>query len=373
MSKVNKKVKKTCIIITILILLILLIIIVNPIKLYNKYQLRKLGYNDVSIQNILTTEYKKEILGSKYNKTLDIIFQSNEYNLDKFNIYKELNYTEIDNYTNVVNILIDKGYTKDELNLILEKNDNESIKDLLDLDYIESISDYLSVNYYISSNIKRYIEYQNNNNISKEKTILYVNIGLDNEFYTNTTNTSEFSYDMLVNKYHGVSDDFIPLNLVNVPDSYGKGEKLNEETLNAFIQMSDDCKKNTGYKLLVRSGYRDLESQQKTYNSYLKQYGKTYTENYVTHPGYSEHHTGLAIDIKASSSDVFINSKESKWTYENAYNYGFILRYQKEYENITGIKAESWHFRYVGLEIAKYIYENNISYEEYYVKFLNNK
>ena len=103
----------------------------------------------------------------------------------------------------------------------------------------------------------------------------------------------------------------------------------------------------------------------------LKSYGKTYTENYVTHPGFSEHHTGLAIDVRAESTDVFADSKESKWAYTNAYKYVFILRYKKSEEKITGIKYESWHFRYVGEEIAKYINENDMTYEEYYVRFLD--
>ena len=178
---------------------------------------------------------------------------------------------------------------------------------------------------------------------------------------------------MLVNKYHGLSNEFVPENLVDVPSDYGKNQKLNETTLKAFIKMSEDCKAATGNKLLVRSGYRDFQEQEKTYNSYLKTYGKTYAENYVTHPGFSEHHTGLAIDIKAESNDVFANSKESKWTYQNAYKYGFILRYKKTDENITGIKYETWHFRYVGEEIAKYMNEHEMTYEEYYVRFLMTK
>ena len=369
----KKKLKKKSIVIIVIIILIIVVEIVNPIKLYNQYQLRNINYNETSIDVILKNNLKKQVLELDYNKTLDIIFQSKDFKVENFDIYKELTYYELEDYTKNVNLLIEKGYNKDEINYILKSADNDSLKEFVKKDYIKDVSKFLEYDFSKLSYIDRYIKYQDEHNIDKELVVIYVNIGLDKKYYEDTTETDKFSYDMLVNKYHGVSEEFVPLNLVDVPSDYGKNQKLNEETLKAFIKMSNDCKAATNYKLLVRSGYRDFEDQEKTYNSYLKTYGKTYAENYVTHPGYSEHHTGLAIDIKAESSDVFANSKESKWTYENAYKYGFILRYKKEFENITGIKYETWHFRYVGEEIAKYLNEHEMTYEEYYVRMLENK
>ena len=369
----KKKIKKTSIVILIIILLIIVIEIINPIRLYNKYQLKNLGYKDTSSEVILNNNLKDKILKNKYNKTLDIILESQYFNVKNYEIYKDLEYIEIDDYTKNVNELIKKGYNAKEINLILKSATNETLIEFLEKDYIEDISKFLEYDFSLLENVERYQKYQDKHNIDKELVVIYVNIGLDKDFYQDTDETNKFSYDMLVNKYHGVSSDFVPENLVDVPDSYGKKQKLNETTLKAFIKMSEDCKAATGYKLLVRSGYRDLAEQEKTYNTYLKTYGKTYAENYVTHKGFSEHHTGLAIDIKAESTDVFANSKESKWTYKNAYKYGFILRYKKTDENITGIKYESWHFRYVGEEIAKYMNENEMTYEEYYVRFLLKK
>ena len=365
------KIKKKIIIPLVLVILIIIIILINPIRLYNKHQLKNLGYNETSINTILDNKLKDNVLKIEYNKTLDYIFSSKEFNKKNFDIYKELEYVELDNYVKNVNLLIDKKYEPQEINLILKRANNETIKEFIEKDHIDNISKFLEYDFAKLEYIDRYIKYQNENNIDKELVVIYVNIGLDKPFYENTTTTNKFSYDMLINKYHGISDDFEPENIVDVPSEYGKGEKLNEKTLEAFKKMSDDCKAATGYKLLVRSGYRDLKEQEKTYNSYLKSYGKTYTENYVTHPGFSEHHTGLAIDVRAESIDVFADSKESKWAYANAYKYGFILRYKKADEKITGIKYESWHFRYVGEEIAKYMKENDMTYEEYYVRFLD--
>ena len=371
MKNKKTKLKKRSIIAIVIILLIIVIEFVNPIKLYNKYQLKNLGFSDTSIETILKNGLKDKVLELNYNKTLDIVLESSDFKSKNFDTYKDLEYVEFDNYTKKINTLIDKGYDAKEINYILKSATNESLKEFLEKDYIKDISKFLQYDFALLSNLDRYITYQNENNIDSELVVIYVNIGLDKEFYEDVTTTDKFSYNMLINKYHGVSEEFVPENLIDVPNEYGKNQKLNEEALKSFIKMSEDCKAATNYKLMIRSGYRDFKEQEKTYNTYLKTYGRVYAENYVTHPGFSEHHTGLALDIKAESNDVFASSKESKWTYENAYKYGFILRYRKENENITGIKYESWHFRYVGLEIAKYIHENEMTYEEYYVRFLN--
>ena len=177
---------------------------------------------------------------------------------------------------------------------------------------------------------------------------------------------------MLVNKYNGLDKDFIPSDLVSVAKEYAidSKQKANREMYEAFIKMSDDCKKETGYKVIFRSGYRDYKSQEDTYNLFLKTYGKKYAEVYAAHAGFSEHQTGLAVDIKAESSNTFAGTKESKWLSKNAYKYGFILRYKKETEDITGYKYESWHYRYVG-SIAEKVYESNMTYDEYYIRFLD--
>ena len=88
-------------------------------------------------------------------------------------------------------------------------------------------------------------------------------------------------------------------------------------------------------------------------------------------PGYSEHQTGLAYDIGSKSTNVFANSKEYQWMKDNAYKYGFIERFTQKYENLTGFRKEPWHYKYVGKDIAKYIHDNNISFEEYYAVYLD--
>ena len=92
---------------------------------------------------------------------------------------------------------------------------------------------------------------------------------------------------------------------------------------------------------------------------------------FVSSPGFSEHHTGLAFDIGSTSSNIFAESNEYQWMLKNAHKYGFIQRFTKRGENITGFRSEPWHYRYVGEEIATYIYEHGITFEQYYVEFLS--
>ena len=200
-----------------------------------------------------------------------------------------------------------------------------------------------------------------------------VNLDLDKDDYTDTVNVDKFSIDMLVNKHRGLSDKFVPDDLVDIDKKYTNDEKLkiSRIALNSFIKMYNVAE-SEGYNLVINSAYRSYDEQVELTNLYLKSYGQSYVDKYVAKPGFSEHQTGLAFDIGSKNSRVFANSKEYQWLKENAYKYGFIYRFDSRYEDITGFRHEAWHYRYVGRNIAKYIYEhNNMSLEEYYVRFLD--
>ena len=147
---------------------------------------------------------------------------------------------------------------------------------------------------------------------------------------------------------------------------YGNGS-LNKEATKYFRKMVDDAKKGD-IKLWSVSAYRSYTTQRNIYNRYVKKDGVKKADTYSARPGHSEHSTGLAVDINtASSSRHFENTKEYKWLKENSYKYGFIERYLKGKEFITGYKYEPWHFRYFGEEVATKLYELNITYEEYLI------
>lgn len=102
--------------------------------------------------------------------------------------------------------------------------------------------------------------------------------------------------------------------------------------------------------------------QSDTYKRFLNLYGQEYAAKFVAEPGYSEHNIGLAVDFSAKGYSFFSDSPEHKWLLENAHKYGFIKSF----------KSESWHYRYLGVDVATYIHENNITFEEYYAMFLDN-
>jgi D-alanyl-D-alanine carboxypeptidase len=147
---------------------------------------------------------------------------------------------------------------------------------------------------------------------------------------------------------------------------------LRNEARLAFERMAIKAKEE-GYNIFAVSTYRSYNYQATLYNKYVARDGKDVADRYSARPGHSEHQTGLAVDVADSSLNfgTFGNTKEFAWMKENAYKYGFILRYTAETEWITGYLNEPWHYRYVGEDVATYIHSNPMTYEEYYVRFLD--
>ena len=132
--------------------------------------------------------------------------------------------------------------------------------------------------------------------------------------------------------------------------------------------------KESNLKIVISSGYRSYNEQKETYDSYVERYGAKKADTLAARPGYSEHETGLALDITTggATKDTFDTTDEFKWLQENSYKFGFILRYPKGKEKITGFDYEPWHYRYVGLDLAEKIYKEGITFDEYYAYYLAN-
>ena len=209
------------------------------------------------------------------------------------------------------------------------------------------------------------------------ETILYilVLIMLENsDFYKDIeTIYNPTSYDFIVNKNIKLTSDYVPNDLELIDLNYSCENKyLRKKAKIAFEEMAKDAK-NEGYTIIAVSTYRSYDYQEKLYNGYVKDKGFYYADLASARAGHSEHQTGLAFDVANSTLDYdnFEETKEFIWMKNNAYKYGFILRYPKAKFHITGFKYEPWHYRYVGSDIATYIYENNITLEEY--KLILNK
>ena len=370
------KLKKKSWIIALIVLVIIIIDIINPFKIISRYQLSKLKYSDSSINYIIKYGIKKAILNIEYNNFIDKNVANKEFDVNNISSYKNIKcYDDVCDVT-LANALILKGYDGEEISYIFRSGDLESINELLKVDKYENIKNYLSIDYSILSYLDRYIEYKELNICTYEEAILYVNLGLDDESDGYYHEIDKFSFTMLVNKRNKLSSTFVPDNLVNFDKElcYGKlGATGNQTMVTAFINMASSLNEETNLNIYIRSAYRSYKDQETTYNDYLKLYGEKYALEHVAKPGFSEHQTGLSVDIKASSSNTFKGTKEEEWLKNNAYKYGFILRYENKYKNITGYNEELWHYRYVGLEVATYIYQEKITFDEYYIRFVGNK
>lgn len=186
------------------------------------------------------------------------------------------------------------------------------------------------------------------------------------EDHNNTQNTgTDKPWNlMLVNKDNAIPDNY-DVNLVEV----GGGERVDERIYEPLMEMLEAAREgNWGELPMVVSGYRTQEKQQSLYEEKIAEYKEEgysdseavkQAEQWVAVPGYSEHQLGFAVDINGATYDVYL------WLQENSYKYGFILRYPGSKTDITGTAEEVWHYRYVGKEAAKEIYERGICLEEY--------
>ncbi|MGG3728361.1 M15 family metallopeptidase [Bacillus wiedmannii] len=190
---------------------------------------------------------------------------------------------------------------------------------------------------------------------------------------SNNIASSFASIQAVVNKEYGLPEDYKPEDLVvpNVPFSFsGTLEKsyLRKEAAEALERLFDLAKKE-GIQLNAVSGFRSYDYQKNLYANNVKRKGQEHTDRFSAKPGHSEHQTGLTMDVSSKSANnelelTFENTKEGKWLKENAHRAGFIIRYPKDKESITGYAYEPWHIRYVG-DIAESIYKKKLTLEEY--------
>ncbi|MGJ7921677.1 M15 family metallopeptidase [Neobacillus sp. LXY-4] len=180
----------------------------------------------------------------------------------------------------------------------------------------------------------------------------------------------------LVNKQYALPDGYLPNDLVrpNVMFSFGNQDieksYMRKEAAQALEKMFLDAQ-SSGLTLQAVSGYRSFERQVALFDAEVSRVGRDLAVQAVAVPGNSEHQTGLAMDISSESanlnlSEQFESTEEGKWLAANAHRFGFILRYPKGKEAITGYQYEPWHFRYVGEKAAKLIFKKNMTLEEYF-------
>ena len=192
-----------------------------------------------------------------------------------------------------------------------------------------------------------------------------------------TVNTDTSTVTYLVNREYPLPDDFVPESLTTpdvlfpFTDTSIDKAKMTPEAGEALAELFDAAYEEAGLTLYGVSAYRSYARQYTIYATNLAVYGIAHTNRYSAAPGRSEHQTGLSIDISCASEgfgleDTFADTPEGIWVAENAHRFGFILRYPEDKEDITGYNYEPWHIRYVGDELAEYLYRTGLTLDEYY-------
>ena len=179
--------------------------------------------------------------------------------------------------------------------------------------------------------------------------------------YSNTIKKTVYKHKSKVHGVTYIAGILIANNTYKLPKNYDPG--TNKKAYKAFKKMQSDARKD-GINLFIASGYRSYSYQKSLYNNYKARDGKEKADTYSARAGHSEHQTGLAFDINDPSSS-FENTKEAKWLASNCTKYGFIIRYEKSKEKMTGYKYEPWHIRYLGKDLAKKVKKSGKCLEEY--------
>ena len=285
-------------------------------------------------------------------------------------IYKDYKYKQTYEYK-----LLEKGYELKDVKELEKLYSNKRLDYILSIDINDNLIPLAQEKYYLDKNFLDYLKYIEENDSDIKTAILKINTHTNYGFYEHDIQATDYTNTIIANKFYTLKEDYIPENLVDISNlySWGVDNKATEETLNAFILMKQACENETGIKIMVNSSYRSYDEQKEVYDYYKKLYDETYADSIAARPGHSEHQTGLALDIFSYTDRLqktFKDGKTYEWLKDNAYKYGFILRYPEGKENITGFAFESWHYRYVGKDIAKIIYDNDLTYEEYYAYYI---
>ncbi len=289
---------------------------------------------------------------------------------ESLKIVDEFKYRETYEYK-----LTEINYSLDEAKKIIEILPNEKIEEILKKEYDETIPKIITEKYFLLKNFERYVEYKKSHEeTSYSDVIAIINVNASAGWY-NETRPSDPSkeYLVIVNKFYKLEPEYKRIDLKNVNLAYAYADnKAAEIVIENFEKMKNDLEKEIDVHLMINSSYRNYKNQEEVYNNY-KMVSFNYAEKYSVRPGHSEHQTGLAIDITSlenPSANAFVESDEYAWLKDNCYKYGFILRYPKDKEYLTGFSNESRHFRYVGKDAATVIHNENITFDEYYAYYI---
>lgn len=365
----------------IVIFLIPILCIVLLVMNFTNIRLRVKGYSKEDKQVVLQLSKKdiQDIL--KYDRVIDISKWDTVKNKSHYILYDEYArqnkkssvkdvVTYVDSYSKRMKDLNKLGYTS---KIVFQKSDIYTISNLdaLIKDQIpyKKAKKYLAIQGCQVTDIQKYIE----SGVSPLKAILKVSYpGIDSSQRDDRSYTIEDPSNLLILIKNGFSipANYTPSDLrdVNIPYESEVGQ-LRDEAATALENMYQDGLKE-GYSIAIKSSYRSYDTQQTIYNEYFAMYDADYAASLVSIPGSSEHQCGLSVDLTSQSVmdgsyGTFGETPDYNWVEQNAYKYGFILRFPENQGSKTGATNEPWHFRYVGKKAAKEIYEKGWVLEDY--------
>lgn len=295
-------------------------------------------------------------------------YQNNFKKLSKQEVIKYIDTFYQDYYEALTKL----DYSYNNIMALMKSATLDNFKMLVDNQYsYKTISPYLNIKGMLFNDLPEYLK----SNQEPLQTVLSVSYPMIDAAKKSNRVYEIIEPDnllLLIKKGFVLPDNYEPndLTVPNIPiapdNSHNKLRKAASEALETMYQeaLKED------YHLVLNSGYRSFKEQQEIYDEYFKRYDEVTASGLVAVPGSSEHQLGLGVDLTSQSiidkqRMVFGDTKEYQWVVKNAYKYGFILRYPKNRSNITGTANEPWHLRYVGKDVAKVIYDNNWTLEEY--------
>lgn len=309
------------------------------------------GYSDEQVEIILSLSEENQELFKEYNPSLINLVVNDKFletNINKYldnldlldDVDEDLFFyivdEKIESKDKILNLLKDKYFMIDNLDLYLNYYD--------DFDKIRNLVEWVNVKGYLESFIDAEVSDASNDIL------------------------------MIASKIYTIKE-YIPEDLKEIPSEYimQGNNYLRSEALNAYIEMADAAREEGQY-FYVSTSYRSYSFQELLYNKYLLEDPMEVVDTYSSRPGYSDHQTGLTVDLRDYNKS-FNDVKDTApflWLKDNSYKYGFIMRYPEGKEDITRYEYEWWHFRYVGEDVAKEIYDNQITFDEYYEYYVNN-
>lgn len=267
------------------------------------------------------------------------------------------------------------GYKEDEVKTIKDKLNNGEIDNLMELKYDKNIVKFINEKYFIYKNLSKYLEYKKDNKLESYTNIVtIINTEANIDWFDNTKETDISKKElMLVNRLYGLSKDYEPDDIIDVPSQYAyTGVKISNSIMDNIVALIDAAS-DEGYTFVLADGYRSYSEQESIFERYKNAYGYSEADRIAARAGHSEYQTGISFTIVPlyKEYDKPKESLEYKWLSDNAYRYGFIFRFPEDKTDITGFEASTWRLRYVGSEAANIIKSENICFEEYYAYFVD--